>query len=48
MVPDVAYLSGSQLLKDDEDLQIPRTAPDVVVEVISSGDWQSGTGRFVP
>src|SRR5579863_8277736 len=39
LVPDVAYLSYARLPYDQiEDADIPRIAPDAVVEIISPGD----------
>jgi len=39
LVPDVAYLSYERVpYKSEKDADIPRVAPDVVVEVLSPGD----------
>ena len=39
LVPDVAYLSYARLpYEDEEAADIPRVAPDAVVEVLSTGD----------
>jgi len=39
LVPDVAYLSYDRVpYKSEKDADIPRVAPDVVVEVLSPGD----------